>query len=127
MSMQSRRWKLGKRSVIGSAVGVIGSLVIAGPATAAVNGQTYKVQATPAKQDKSVRGPVGAFSTSIDTVYTPPFTPAGTQVVLTYPKDFRFTPGNAPVCPTSLISTVPEAQADAADVTVGDDFTGDAL
>src|SRR6185295_20023462 len=71
MSMQSRRWKLGKRSVIGSAVGVIGSLVIAGPATAAVNGQTYKVQATPAKQDKSVRGPVGAFSTSIDTVYTP--------------------------------------------------------
>jgi len=114
MSMQSRRCRLGKRSVIGSAVGLIGSLVIAGPATAAVNGQTYKVQATPAKQNKNVRGPVGAFSTAIDTAYTPPFTPAGTQVVLTYPKDFRFTPGNAPMCPTSLISTVPEAQADAA-------------
>jgi hypothetical protein len=111
--MQSRFCKRGKRTAIGAAIGMIGSLVIATTASAAVTGQTYTVHASQAKQDKKVLGPVGSFSTAIDTAYTPPFTPAGTQIVLTYPKDFKFTPGNAPVCPTSQISTVPEAQADA--------------
>jgi hypothetical protein len=112
MGKDSRSGKLRGRA-IGTALGLIGSLLLSGTAAAAVTGQTYRVQATPAKQDKKVRGPVGSFSTAIDTAYAPPFTPAGTQTVLTYPKDFKFTPGNAPVCPTSLISSVPETQADA--------------
>lgn len=114
MGMPSRNWKLASRCVIGAAGGLIGSLVIAGSASAVVTGQTLTVNATPTKQQKKARGAIGTFFTAIDTAYTPPFTPVGTRIVLTFPNDFKFTPGNALVCPTNLISTVPEAQADAA-------------
>jgi hypothetical protein len=99
--------------VLGAAIGLVGSLLSAGNAAAGVTGQTLTVQATPAKQQKKARGPIGVFAVAIDTAYTPPFTPTGTQTILAYPSDFKFTPGNAVVCPTNLISTVPEAQADA--------------
>jgi hypothetical protein len=89
------------------------TLVMAGTASAAVLGQTYTVRATPAKQQKKVFGPVGPFFTAVDTAYSPPFSPLGDTTVLTYPRDYKFVPGNVPECPVEQIRTVPEAQADA--------------
>jgi hypothetical protein len=89
------------------------TLVIAGTASAAVLGQSYTVRATPAKQQKKVFGPVGPFFSAVDTRYDAAFSPPGDTTVLTYPRDFKFVPGNIPECPGSQIRTVPEAQADA--------------
>ena len=49
----------------------------------------------------------------VDTTYSGGFTPTGTQTVLTFTKDIKFTPGNIPQCNLSSISTVPQSQSDA--------------
>jgi hypothetical protein len=102
-----------RKYLIGALLSVIGALVVSGSASAAVTGQTYSVTTLPAKQQKKVFGPVGSFKNVVDTNYTGGFTPLGTQTVLTFSKDIKFTPGNIPQCNLSTISTVPQATADA--------------
>ena len=46
----------------------------------------------------------------VDTDYSGGFAPTGTQTVLTFTKDIKFTPGNIPQCNLSSISTVPQSQ-----------------
>ena len=41
------------------------------------------------------------------------FSPTGTQTVLTFTKDIKFTPGNIPQCNLGSISTVPQSTSDA--------------
>jgi hypothetical protein len=104
-----------RKYLIGALLSVVGALVVSGSASAAVTGQSLSVNLTPPKQQKKVFGPVGSMKTVVDTNYAPgPFSPTGTQTVLTFTKDIKFTPGNIPVCNLSAISTVPEAQSDAA-------------
>jgi hypothetical protein len=102
-----------RKYLIGALLGVIGALVVSGSASAAVTGQSLSVTLSPAKQQKKVFGPVGSMKTVVDTNYTGPFSPFGTQTVLTFSKDIKFTPGNIPQCNLGSISTVPEAQSDA--------------
>ena len=45
----------------------------------------------------------------VDTNYTGGFAPTGTQTVLTFTKDIKFTPGNIPQCNLGAISTVPQS------------------
>jgi hypothetical protein len=104
-----------RKYLIGALLSVVGALVVSGSASAAVTGQSLSVNLTPPKQQKKVFGPVGSMKTVVDTNYAPgPFSPTGTQTVLTFSKDIKFTPGNIPVCNLSAISTVPQAQSDAA-------------
>jgi hypothetical protein len=103
-----------RKYLVGALLSVIGALVVSGTASAAVTGQVYTVTTSPAKQDKKVFGPVGSFKNVVDTNYTPgAFTPFGTQTVLTFTKDIKFTPGNIPQCNLSAISTVPQSSSDA--------------
>jgi hypothetical protein len=102
-----------RKYVIGALLSVIGALVVSSSASAAVTGQTLTTVTSPTKFDKKTFGPVGSFANTVDTNYSGPFTPNGTQTVLTFTKDIKFTPGNIPQCNLSSISTVPEAQADA--------------
>jgi hypothetical protein len=103
-----------RKYLIGALLSVVGALVVSGSASAAVTGQSLSVNLTPPKQQKKVFGPVGSMKTVVDTNYAPgPFSPTGTQTVLTFSKDIKFTPGNIPVCNLSAISTVPQAQSDA--------------
>jgi hypothetical protein len=82
-------------------------------ASAAVTGQTISVSASPSKQPKSQFGPLSSLDVSLDTAYTPPFTPNATQTVISFTKDFSFNPGGLAQCNLSAISTLPQAQADA--------------
>jgi hypothetical protein len=103
-----------RKFLVGALLSVVGALVVSGTASAAVTSQGYTVTTSPAKQDKKVFGPVGSFKNVVDTNYAPgAFTPFGTQTVLTFSKDIKFTPGNIPVCNLSAISTVPQATSDA--------------
>jgi hypothetical protein len=102
-----------RKYLVGALLSVIGALVVSGTASAAVTGQGYTVTTSPAKQDKKVFGPVGSFKNVVDTNYSGGFTPFGTQTVLTFTKDIKFTPGNIAVCNLSSISTVPESSSDA--------------
>jgi len=103
-----------RKYLVGALLSVIGALIVSGTASAAVTGQVYTVTTSPAKQDKKVFGPVGSFKNVVDTNYAPgAFSPFGTQTVLTFTKDIKFTPGNIPQCNLSSISTVPQAQSDA--------------
>jgi hypothetical protein len=102
-----------RKYLIGALLSVVGALVVSGSASAAVTGQSLSVNVTPPKQQKKVFGPVGSMKTVVDTNYAPgPFSPTGTQTVLTFTKDIKFTPGNIPVCNLSAISTVPQSQSD---------------
>jgi len=103
-----------RKYLIGALLSVIGALVVTGTASAAVTGQTYTVVTSPPKQDKKVFGPVASFANTVDTAYSGGFTPNATQTVLTFTKDIKFTPGTIPQCNLSTISTVPQAQSDAA-------------
>jgi hypothetical protein len=102
-----------RKYLIGALLSVVGALVVSGTASAAVTGQGYTVTTSPAKQDKKVFGPVGSFKNVVDTNYSGGFTPFGTQTVLTFSKDIKFTPGNIPQCNLSAINTVPQSSADA--------------
>jgi hypothetical protein len=102
-----------RKYVIGGLLSVIGALVVSGSASAAVTGQSLSVTLSPPKQQKKVFGPVSSMKTAVDTNYTPgPFTPTGTQTVLTFSKDIKFTPGNIAQCNLSSISTLPQSQSD---------------
>ena len=68
---------------------------------------------SPTKQQKKTFGTVGSFTNVVDTIYSGGFTPTGTQTVLTFTKDIKFTPGNIPQCNLGSISTVPQSQSDA--------------
>jgi hypothetical protein len=103
-----------RKFLVGALLSVIGALVVSGTASAAVTGQGYTVTTSPAKQDKKVFGPVGSFKNVVDTNYAPgAFSPFGTQTVLTFTKDIKFTPGNIAQCNLSAISTSPQATSDA--------------
>jgi hypothetical protein len=103
-----------RKYLVGALLSVVGALVVSSTASAAVTSQAYTVTTSPAKQQKKVFGPVGSFKNVVDTNYAPgPFTPFGTQTVLTFSKDIKFTPGNIPQCNLSTISTVPQATSDA--------------
>jgi hypothetical protein len=102
-----------RKYLVGALLSVIGALVVSSSASAALTGQSYTVTTSPAKQDKKVFGPVGSFKNVVDTNYSGGFTPFGTQTVLTFTKDIKFTPGNIPQCNLSAISTVPQAASDA--------------
>lgn len=88
--------------MIGAAVGAAAVLTVAGISSAAVDIQTYSTVTQKAKQDKKVRGPVGQFATSVDTLYSgvgvAGVTPPATQTVLTFDTDFHFDPGSIPQC-----------------------------
>jgi hypothetical protein len=104
-----------RKYLIGALVGALGTLVISGSASAAVTSQTLKTTANPSKAPKKTFVALKTFRNDVDTAYAPgPFTPFGTQTVLTFTKDVKFTPGNIPQCNLSSISTVPEASADSA-------------
>ena len=59
-----------RKFLIGAVVGVTASLALASTASAAFQDQTYSSVASKTKQSKSVRGPVGAFTTIVDTTYS---------------------------------------------------------
>jgi hypothetical protein len=101
-----------RKYLIGALLSVIGALVVSSTASAAVTGQTYSVTTSPPKQQKKVFGPVGAFTNTVDTLYSGGFQPTATQTVLTFTKDIKFTPGNIPQCNLAAISTVNQATAD---------------
>ena len=103
-----------RKYLVGALLSVIGALVVSGTASAAVTSQAYTVTTSPPKQQKKVFGPVKSFKNVVDTNYAPgPFSPFGTQTVLTFSKDIRFTPGNIPQCNLSAINTVPQSSSDA--------------
>ena len=103
-----------RKYLVGALLSVIGALVVSGTASAAVTGHGYTVTASPAKQSKNTFGPLGSFKNVVDTNYAAgAFTPFGTQTVLTFSKDIKFTPGNIAVCNLSSISTVPQSSSDA--------------
>jgi hypothetical protein len=103
-----------RKRLIGALLSVVGALVVTGTASAAPTSQTLSVVASPPKQDKKVFGPLASFANTVDTNYSGGFTPAATQTVLTYSKDFKFTPGNLPQCPLASVNNKPEAAAKAA-------------
>jgi hypothetical protein len=109
--MQSRSRKLGKRSAIAAAVGVIGSLLVSGTASAAVTGFTFTAGISPQKQSVKTFGPA-AITSALDTTYAPGgFTPTPTTTVVQFSKDIKFTAGTLPQCNLSSISTVPDSTA----------------
>jgi hypothetical protein len=103
-----------RKLLIGALLGVVGAFVVSGTASAAVLNQTLKTTVNPAKAPKKTFVPVKSFRNDVDTTYDGTFSPFGTQTVLTFSRDIKFTPGNIPDCNLTTISTVPEAQADAA-------------
>ena len=103
-----------RKYLVGALLSVVGALVVSSTASATVTSQAYTVTTSPAKQQKKVFGPVGSFKNVVDTNYAPgPFSPFGTQTVLSFSKDIRFTPGNIPQCNLSAINTVPQSSSDA--------------
>jgi hypothetical protein len=105
---------IGTRSYSVAAIaGVIGALMLPAGASAAVTGQTLPVMASNPKQPKTQFGPLQSLMITVDTAYAPPFTPTATQTVISFSRDFMFSPGGLPQCNLSAINTVPQAQADA--------------
>ncbi|HEX3292920.1 MAG TPA: hypothetical protein VHR38_04205 [Solirubrobacterales bacterium] len=102
-----------RKYLIGAMLGVIGSVVLASTASAAVTGQTVSSIVNPSKAPKKTFVAVKSMKTTVDTNYSGGFTPNGTQTVVTFSKDVKFTPGNIAQCNLSTIATVPEATANA--------------
>jgi hypothetical protein len=103
-----------RKFLIGALLSVVGAVVVSGTASGAVLNQTLKTTVNPAKAPKKTFVAVKSFRNDVDTTYDGVFTPFGTQTVLTFSKDIKFTPGNIADCDLNAIRTVPEAQADAA-------------
>jgi hypothetical protein len=101
-----------RKYLIGAALGVVGSVVLAGSASATVTSQGVGSILSPAKAPKKTFVAVKSMRTFVDTNYTGTFTPNGNQTIVTFSHDVRFTPGNIAKCNLSTISTVPEATAD---------------
>ena len=110
---QEEDWYEKAQVLVGALLSVIGALVVSSSASAAVTGQTLTTTTSPAKQQKKTFGPVGAFTNVVDTAYSGGFSPIGTQTVLTFTKDIKFTPGNIPQCNLGAINTVPQSTSDA--------------
>jgi hypothetical protein len=102
-----------RKYLIGALMGVIGTLVFSGTASAAVTNQTLKTTVSPTKFSNKTFSAVKSFRNDVDTTYDSIFTPNATQTVLTFSRDIKFTPGNIGQCNLSTIRTVPEATADA--------------
>jgi hypothetical protein len=101
-----------RKYLIGALLGVIGSVLVVGAASATVTGQSVSSIINPAKAPKKTFVAVKSMKTTVDTAYTGGFAPNGTQTVVTFSKDVKFTPGNIGQCNLSTIATVPEATAD---------------
>jgi hypothetical protein len=101
-----------RKYLIGAMLGVIGSVVLAGTASATVTSQSVSSILSPAKAPKKTFVAVKSMKTTVDTNYSGQFTPNANQTVVTFSKDVKFTPGNIAQCNLSTISTVPEATAD---------------
>lgn len=126
-----------RKLMIGAVVTVAGVLAMSSVASAAFSSQTYDSNAAKTKQDKKVRGPVGTFTTNVDTVYsggalapslacpgTGPgctFFPPANQTVLNFDTAYKFNPGNLPDCnPAALTGqTAAGARAACPDSVVG--------
>ena len=102
-----------RKYLVGALLSVIGALLVSGTASAAVTGQNYRAVTKSPKQQKKVFGPVKSFKNIVDTNYSGGFSPLGTQTVLTFTKDIKFTPGKISQCNLSAVNTLPQAQADA--------------
>jgi hypothetical protein len=101
-----------RKYLIGALVGVIGSVVLVGTASADVTSQSVSSILSPSKAPKKTFAAVKSMKTTVDTNYTGAFTPNANQTVVSFSHDVRFTPGNIPQCNLSTISTVPQATAD---------------
>ena len=99
--------------LVGTLLSVIGALAVSSTASAAVTSQYYRVVAKSPKQQKKVFGPLKSFKNTVDTNYTGGFSPFGTQTVLRFTKDIKFTPGKIKKCDLGAINTMPQAQSDA--------------
>jgi uncharacterized Zn-binding protein involved in type VI secretion len=103
-----------RKYLIGALLGVIGSVVLSGTASATVTSQSVGSILSPAKGPKKAFVAVKSMRTFVDTNYTGTFTPNANQTIVSFSHDVKFTPGNIPQCNLSAISTVPEATAEAA-------------
>ena len=99
-----------RKYVLASLLGVIGSLLVSGTASAAVTGFTYSDTISPQKQSAKTFGPA-ALHSSLDTFYTGGFAPTPTTTVVQFSKDIKFTAGTLPQCNLNSISTVPDSTA----------------
>jgi len=101
-----------------AAVSLVGVLAAAGISAAAVSTETYTAVAAKTKQDKKVRGPLGAFTVNVDRTYTGSgvagVTPPPAQNVLVFDRDFRFDPGKLPQCNLASLTGKDAAGARAA-------------
>ncbi len=102
-----------RKYLVGALLSVIGALAVSSTASAAVTSQYYRVVAKSPKQQKKVFGPLKSFKNVVDTNYTGGFSPFGTQTVLRFTKDIKFTPGKIKKCDLGAVSTMPQAQSDA--------------
>jgi hypothetical protein len=115
-----------RKSLIGvMALGLVGAVALSGVASGAVTKLTNTAQVSPAKQFKKKRGGVSVFYVSEDShegallgqpgcaaansqcKYFPP----SNRSLITFPTDFKFTPGTIPDC--NLASLVGKDQAGA--------------
>jgi len=103
-----------RKYLIGALLGVIGSVVLSGTASATVTSQSVSSILNPSKAPKKTFVAAKSMKTTVDTNYSGPFTPNATQTVVSFSKDVKFTPGNIAKCNLSTISTVPEATAESA-------------
>jgi len=101
-----------RKYLIGALLGVIGSVVLSGTASATVTSQSVSSILNPSKAPKKTFVAAKSMKTTVDTNYSGPFTPNATQTVVSFSKDVKFTPGNIAKCNLSTISTVPEATAE---------------
>jgi hypothetical protein len=100
-----------RKSLIGvMALGLVGAVALSGLASADVTKLTNTAQVSPAKQFKKKRGGVRVFYVSEDT-HDGTFFPPSTRSVITFPTDFKFTPGTLPDC--NLASLIGKDQAGA--------------
>ena len=101
-----------RKYLIGALLGVIGTVVLAGTASATVTSQSVSSIISPGKGPKKAFVAVKSMKTTVDTNYTGTFTPNANQTIVSFSKDVKFTAGNIPQCNLSTISTVPEATAE---------------
>jgi hypothetical protein len=101
-----------RKYLIGALLGVIGSVVLSGTASATVTSQSVSSILNPAKAPKKTFVAVKSMTTTVDTNYSGTFTPNANQTIVSFSKDVKFTPGNIAKCNLATISTVPEATAE---------------
>lgn len=90
----------------------VASVLVAGSASGAVQGQTYQATVSPKKQSKKTFGGA-SIANVIDTQFQG-FNPSPSSTVVKFSKDIRFTPGNKPQCPLSSVQNKPTAAAKSA-------------